>query len=295
MKILIIGGSGFIGSHVADQLTLNNHKVTIFDKKESKWIKKNQKFIKGDILDSPKLEKAIKNQDVVYNFAGISDLNEAIQKPEETVNLNILSVVKILESCVKFKLKKFVFASTIYTDSKEGSYYRCSKQAAEIYIKEYNRKYKLKYSILKYGSVYGIRSNESNNIFRIIKKAINKKKLEYIGNLEAIREYINVVDAAKASVEILKKEYDNKSIILTGSYKTKVADILNMIREIMDIKTKINFVNKKYEGHYVRTPYSFIRDDTIKYTPKTHIDLGKGLLELITSINDEIKYKKNNY
>ena len=65
-----------------------------------------------------------------------------------------------------------------------------------------------------------------------------------------------------------------------------------MIREIMDIKSKINFVNKKYEGHYIRTPYSFIRDDTIKYTPKTHIDLGKGLLELITSINDELIIKK---
>ena len=77
MNILIIGGSGFIGSHVADQLTLNNHKVTIFDKKESKWIKKNQKFFKGDILDNTKLDQAIKNQDVVYNFAGISDLNEA--------------------------------------------------------------------------------------------------------------------------------------------------------------------------------------------------------------------------
>ena len=80
-NILIIGGSG-LGSHVADQLTLNNHKVTIFDKKESKWIK-NQKFIKGDILDSTKLDQAIKNQDVVYNFAGVSDLNEAIKKPEK--------------------------------------------------------------------------------------------------------------------------------------------------------------------------------------------------------------------
>ena len=98
MNILIIGGSGFIG-HMLHQLTLNNYQVTIFDKKNSNGLK-NQKFIKGDILDSTKLEQAIKNQDVVYNFAGISDLNEAIKKPEETVNLNILSVVKILESCV---------------------------------------------------------------------------------------------------------------------------------------------------------------------------------------------------
>ena len=80
-KVLVFGGSGFLGSHVADVLTSKNYDVTIFDKQESKYIKKNQKFILGDILSVNDVNKAVKNNQYVYNFAGLSDLEESKANP----------------------------------------------------------------------------------------------------------------------------------------------------------------------------------------------------------------------
>ena len=157
MKIVVIGGSGFLGSHVADKLTQAGHKVTIFDNKKSKWISKNQKMVVGDVLNLGDLDKVISQCDVVYNFAAISDIDEAENKPQVTANINIIGTLNILELCKKYKIKRIMFASTIYVYSLEGNFYRCSKQAAESFIEEYNRLFKLDYTILRYGSIYSTR------------------------------------------------------------------------------------------------------------------------------------------
>ena len=127
MKILVTGGSGFLGSHVADELTNYGHKVIIYDLLKSKWLKKNQKFIKGNITDTKKLSRLISGTDIVYNFAALGDLDKARFMPIETVNYNILSLVYMLKLSKKFKIKRFVQASSVYADSEEGGFYGRSK------------------------------------------------------------------------------------------------------------------------------------------------------------------------
>ena len=97
MKILVTGGSGFLGSHVADELTNNGHKVIIYDLLKSKWLKKNQKFLFGNITDTKKLSRLMSKVDIVYNFAALGDLDKARFMPIETVNFNILSLVNMLK------------------------------------------------------------------------------------------------------------------------------------------------------------------------------------------------------
>ena len=80
MKALVIGGSGFLGSHVADALTENNFEVSVLDKIKSKYINKKQKMIIGDITDKKIIEKHVKNTDYVYNFAGIADIEISKKK-----------------------------------------------------------------------------------------------------------------------------------------------------------------------------------------------------------------------
>ena len=77
MEIIVLGGSGFLGSHVADQLTLAGHEVRIFDSSESPWIRSDQTMLIGDLMDKTALYKAIQGCDIVYNFAAIADLDEA--------------------------------------------------------------------------------------------------------------------------------------------------------------------------------------------------------------------------
>ena len=97
MKVLVIGGSGFLGSRVSDFLSRRGYKVTIFDKKKSYWISKNQNFIKSDISDTNSLRKAIKGKSFVYNFAAISDIDEANRKLLQTAYTNILCNLKIFQ------------------------------------------------------------------------------------------------------------------------------------------------------------------------------------------------------
>ena len=130
MNILVLGGSGFLGSHVCDQLSEADHKVRIYDRVESPWLRPDQEMIVGDLLDEKILEKAITGCDVVYNFAGLADLDEALEKPVETVKVNVLGNVMLLEACRKAQVQRYIYASTVYVYSRDGGFSRCSKQAA---------------------------------------------------------------------------------------------------------------------------------------------------------------------
>ena len=128
MNILVIGGSGFLGSHVADQLSIVGYNVSIFDTTPSKWLRSDQQMIIGNIMNMNELICAVKNIDIVYNFAAISDLDEAINDPVKTVNANILGNVHALEACRVEKIKRYIYASTVYVYSNKGGFYRCSNK-----------------------------------------------------------------------------------------------------------------------------------------------------------------------
>ena len=153
MKILIFGGSGFLGKNLANYLQKSKHKITIFDKKNI--FKRNKKinFIQGNILNYKKVLKASKNQDIIYNFAGISDIGDAMKNPILTSKINILGSIYTLDAAVKNKVKRYIFASSIYVLSRQGGFYKSSKQSIETFIDEFNKKNNLKYTILRYGSV----------------------------------------------------------------------------------------------------------------------------------------------
>ena len=108
-KAVVVGGSGFIGSHVADQLSDAGHKVRIFDCVESPWLRPNQEMIVGDLLgESSTLMDALEGHTVVYNFAGVSDLDDALDKPFETTKVNVLGNVILLEACRKAKVQRYI-------------------------------------------------------------------------------------------------------------------------------------------------------------------------------------------
>ena len=211
-KILVLGGSGFLGSHVADALTNYGYKVIVADKKKSQWINKNQIFKTCDIKNNKHLEKLTKGMHAVFNFAAIADLETSLDNPIETVETNILPVVNLLKICKKNKVKRFVQASTVYVGGAYGSFYKSSKLACESYIEEFQKRYNLDYSILRYGTIYGPRSEKTNSVFQIIKNALKNKSIVYGGNPEIVRDYIHVYDAAKASVKSLENDFKKKKI-----------------------------------------------------------------------------------
>lgn len=288
-KAVVIGGSGFIGSHVADYLSEAGYQTTIFDLTPSLWVRDDQKMAVGDIQDADMLDRIVAGADVVYNFAALADLNQALDQPQKTVNINVLGNLNVMEACRTHGVNRFVYASTVYVHSREGGFYRCSKQASEAYVEEYQQTYGLDYTILRYGSLYGPRADETNGMWRIVKAVLESGKLRYQGHPDAMREYIHVEDAARASVVALGEEFRNESVVLTGQEPMKVHDVLKMLGEMLGLPEEaVEFVNGDYVGHYVRTPYAYQPKLGRKYIPPVHVDLGQGLLEMIGEIREHI-------
>ncbi len=289
MKIIVFGGSGFLGSYVADVLTEAGHKVFIFDCRKSEYLKPGQKMIVGDITDQKAVEAAVKGCDVVYNFAAVADINLAKDDPINVTKINILGNTYILEAARRAKVKRFIYASSVYVYSRFGSFYSDSKLASEKITETYQHQFGLPFTILRYGSLYGLpRSSHLSSVNKFINQAIKEKKISYPGSGEEIREYIHVNDAARLSVEILKPEFKNQHILITGHQTIKSRELLIMIKEMLNYDIEIEFLNLEKREHYHMTGYSFQPGLARKLIPSLSVDIGQGLLDLIAEAHRNI-------
>lgn len=293
-KVVVFGGSGFLGSHVSDELTKRNYDVTIFDKSHSKYVSKNQKMIVGDILDRDGVRKAVMNADFIFHFAAMADIQDTINNPIESANFNIIGTMNILDACREFNIKRFIYSSTIYVYSEHGSFYRSSKQACELFIENYNKEFNLDFTILRYGSLYGSRANNFNFIRNSIRQALLEGVIVRKGDGEEIRDYVNILDAAKLTVDSLDEEYKNSYLMITGPQAIKVKELLQMIKEIMNDQIELKYIEEQMEGHYKITPYSFKPKVAKKILPKDFHDLGQGILDSIYEIYQELVINGDN-
>lgn len=286
-KVIVFGGAGFLGSHVADILTDSGYQVVIFDLKKSPYLKEGQISVVGDIMDKKAVEEIIKDAKIVYNFAAIVDHDEANEKPFETVWINILGNAIILEACRKHGIERFMFASSLYVYSKTGAFYTTSKQACESLIEDYNEIYGLNYTILRYGSLYGPRAPDSNWVRRVVKQALSEKKITRNGDGEELREYVHIYDAARLTVDVLAEDYKNQAVIITGVQSMKIKDMMAMIKEILDNKIDLEFLTPTYSTHYNITPYNFTPKLAKRVQCAHYVDLGQGILSLINETYHE--------
>ncbi|MGW8121956.1 NAD-dependent epimerase/dehydratase family protein [Roseivirga echinicomitans] len=286
-KALVTGGSGFLGSHIADALSEIGHEVTIFDQVASPYLRKGQNFILGDVRDADQLVEQLAGFDYVYHLAALADLNAAKNRPIDTVAINIQGTVNMLEACRINKVKRFIFGSTVYVYSREGSFYRCSKQASESYVEEYFKQFGLEYTVLRFGSLYGPRADMTNGVYRLLKNFMVQDEMDHSGRSSDKRDYIHVYDAAKLSASILDTQYANKNLILTGNDKLEIADLYKMFSEILGKEVKIRFLGDEgaSNGHYNITPYAYTPKIGHKLVSNEYVDMGQGLIQVIEEID----------
>ncbi len=249
-------------------------------------------YIKCDITSKENVENVFKNKqfDVVYNLAGFANLDTAIKYPIETIQLNVIGNMYILEQCVKNNVSRFVYASSAYAMSNKGSFYGISKLASEKIIEEYLKKYSLPFTILRYGSVYSERSYDNNYIYNLVKSAVLEGEINHNGDGNELREYIHAADASKLSVDVIESEdFKNLHVILTGNERMKRSDLFNMVKEILNDQVEIKYKNDGYHNHYNFTPYSFEPSVSRKLSANPHIDMGQGLLECVRSVHKNEK------
>ena len=277
-KVLITGGLGFIASHLSDILAENGYQVIIFDKKKTKSFNKKNKLFVGDINNINHLIKATKKIDYVYHFAAVADLYLANDNPLNTLKTNVFGTINILEACRINKVKKIIYASSIYSLSEQGGFYSISKFSAEMIVENYAKKYNFKFICLRFGSIYGERANSFNTIQNFIKDAIYKKKIIRKSDGNEIRNYIHVLDASKLCFEVLKKKYSNSYLNIYGPKKVKLKKVL------LFIKSNISGLNLRFsKKNYMMYNY--------KFNPFTYkLRKGKPIkLKKYMNLNDSIK------
>jgi UDP-glucose 4-epimerase len=291
-KVLVFGGFGFLGHYLVNELLNRGYEVTVADIYENEKLESNITYIKCDITSKENVENVFKNKqfDVVYNLAGFANLDTAIKYPLETIQLNVIGNMHILEQCVKNSISRFVYASSAYAMSNKGSFYGISKLASEKIVEEYLKKYRLPFTILRYGSVYSERSYDNNYIYNLVKTAVLEGEINHNGDGNELREYIHAADASKLSVDVIESEaFKNLHVILTGNERMKRSDLFNMVREILNDQVEINYKNDGYHNHYNFTPYSFEPSVSRKLSANPHIDMGQGLLECVRSVHENEK------
>lgn len=286
-RVAVFGGSGFLGSHIADALSEAGHEVVIFDQRPSPYLRADQEMVVGDLLDQKAVHDVVAGCRWVYHFAALADIGEASERPRDTALINVVGTVNVLEAAKDAGVERFVFASTIYVHSTAGGFYRVSKQACERYIEEYQARYGLDYTILRFGSLYGRRADQHNTIHRLCHQAMTKRHLGYTGDGMEQREYIHAADAAKASLSILGDEFANQRITLTGTQSMRVRDVMQMIAEMLPFPVELQFGEGHAEGHYRSTPYAFAPRVGLKLTVNPFVDFGQGVLDCIHQLAEQ--------
>ena len=286
-KILILGSSGFLGSHLV-KLLLKNNEVVQFDMNPPPQKITGSEFIKGSILDKTLVTSAMKDVDIVYHFAAMTDIDIVNDNPAQAIEVNIAGTSNVLEACVQEKIERFIFSSSVYVYSEFGGVYKSTKQACELLIEDYNKMHDLGYTILQLGSVYGPGAKQINLISRLINEALSLKEIHHYGTGEEVRQYIYVKDVVQAAATSIDNNYKNKKIILLGNERITISELMDKIIFHTDSNIQKVFHDDQYGIHYKLSPFHTNPDGAVSLKIKTPVLLNSGLKKTINAIKKEL-------
>ncbi|ENQ3079590.1 NAD-dependent epimerase/dehydratase family protein [Bacillus cereus] len=298
MKVLVTGGAGFIGSHIVESLLENNVETVVVDNLTTGYkenIPPQATFYYFDIRD-PNIDKIfmIEKPDFVIHQAAQVSVQESIKQPFYDCSENVMATINILQSCIKYNVKKMIYASTaaVYGDPKylpvdenhplnPVSFYGLSKLTSETYIQLFAKLYGLKYTILRYSNVYGARQNadgEAGVISIFIDRLLKDVNPIIYGDGKQTRDFIFVKDVAHANFLALTNE-DNQICNISSNQQTSVNELISVICSLM--KRKENQIYKdERPGDIV---HSYLLNDKarkhLKWQPT--FSLPQGLEETV--------------
>ena len=282
MRIGVIGGSGFIGSHVVDKLLDAGHEVTVFDIMQPH--RNDVRQIQIDILSPSRTVIALAGKyDVIYHLAAVANVNDVFRNPAESIEVNVQGTTNVVEAVRRNGIPRLIFASTIWvynlsnltevdedTPLKIGDadhVYTASKVAGELVLTSYAKLYGVKTTILRYGIPYGPRARSATLLALFVNKALSGEKLTIDGDGSQTRNFIYVEDLAAGNVAALSSVAINQTYNLEGPRPISVLEVAETVRELVGYRA----------GHHVEIENTPARPGD--YKPKI-ISSKKALAEL---------------
>lgn len=264
LNILVIGGTGFLGSCLVSRLLKEGSAVKVFSRGNSKSIQThvNVEYIEGDIIKNDKLNSLFNKIDYVYYFASTTNPKSSENDLIFDLSSNLIPFISILNKCVENNIKKFIFCSsggTVYGNSnkiplsenslcKPISSYGLVKLNMEFYIKYFNRKYNLSYDILRLSNPYGV-NNSSKSLSGIIptyiKNIISDNEIKVYGNGEIVRDYIYIEDFIDLNLKLLNTKEKNNIMNVGSGNGISILELIKKIESVVGKKARIEYLPKR--------------------------------------------------
>ena len=319
-KILVTGGTGFIGSHLAETLVVKGYNVKVFDRYNPVYnfgnlsnsiYKSKIEFLFGDIRDYDSVENAVKNCDIIFHLAALIGIPYSYVSPLAYIKTNIEGTYNVLEAAKNLKTKKIFITSTseVYGSAKflpidenhplqPQSPYSASKIAADNLALSYHNSFDLPVNILRPFNVYGPRQSQRAIIPTLIRQIMNSKNNGYIevGNIFPRREFNYVSDVCEGFLSSIKLKHKGQIINIGNGYDVSIKELVQILARLMNKKIKLK-INKKRirpsKSEVMQLRASFKKaKKLLNWQPvyKNLNGLEKGLRE---TINWNLKNKNN--
>lgn len=264
MKVVVVGGAGFLGSHINRALLEAGHQVKVLDnlsQGKRDLVDPRAEFAQVDTSDQAELTKELAGWEAVIHLASLIIVPESISKPIAYIENNVVNTVRLLEAMREASVKKIVFSSsaTVYGDQAklpltedsptgvQTNHYGATKVAAEAFISLYNRLYNFDVNILRYFNPYGpneAHQPETHAIPNFIKAVLKKEEVPLYWGGEQIRDFIYAPDLASAHVGVLN--LSGLNIFNVGTETgTKVIDVVRTIFQIVGYETPIKDLGER--------------------------------------------------
>jgi UDP-glucose 4-epimerase len=263
MKVLVTGGAGFIGSHIADALLAANHDVLVLDDLSTGRrdnVPARADFVQGDIRDTELVSKVFADfqPNVVTHQAAQTSVAVSAREPLRDADVNILGSLNILNQAVKHKVQRVVFASTggaIYGEVPEGerateerapnplSPYACSKFSVEKYLTAYGREHGLRSSVLRYANVYGPRQDphgEAGVIAIFAQRILSGQPIQINaraqqGDAGCVRDYVFVGDVVKANLLAIEGKLAKSPLNVCSGVATTTLELAQQMERAIGV------------------------------------------------------------
>ncbi len=305
-KILVIGGAGFIGSHVVDLLLEEDIKEVIVYDNFSRGSRENLSNalnnprcrvfeLGGDILQTDILDEAVKECDAVIHLAALWLLH-CHDYSQSAFDVNIRGTFNVLQACVKHSVERLVYSSSasVYGDAVEEpmtedhpynnwTFYGASKIAGEHMFKAFHRRFGLNGVALRYMNVYGSRQDYKGTYTAVIMKIIDRLNQGLgpvvYGDGSQSYDFIHVRDVARANVCALKADVPFGFYNVGRGIKTSIKELAELILKVSNSKQSIQYepAGQTFVQNRIGCPKAAERDLGFRWK----IDLPEGLRELI--------------
>ena len=297
--ILILGGNGFIGTHLTDALLKRGYLLKIFDRPNKSLLDSkstNVEIIEGDLANEADVLSALENTDICFHLISTVLPKSSNQEPIYDIETNLISTVKFLKNAVRTNLKKIIFLSsggTVYglpeylpIDEAHATYPRCSyginKLAIEKYLHLFNTLYGLDYQVLRLSNPFGKgqRIQSAQGVVNtFLTKAMKGETVEIWGDGSIIRDYIYISDAINALVKSIDYNGPLKTLNIGSGQGLSLNTILDEMEEVLDRKIYRNYRPSRILD--VPTNVLSIKNacQELKWKPK--LTFREGLIQLL--------------